>query len=392
MIIEPKIRGFICTTAHPAGCEKSVSMEIAAVKKQVHFSDSARSSRPKNVLVIGASTGYGLASRITAAFGARAATIGVSFERPAEGKRTASAGWYNTLAFDKFASPENLYAKSINGDAFSDEILRQTADCIRNDLGQIDLLVYSVASPRRTHPDTGKVYQSALKPVGKPFTGKTVDAFRGEVKEITIEPATDDEIANTIAVMGGEDWTRWIDFLLREKLLADHCITVAYSYIGPSLTHAIYRDGTIGQAKKDLHRAADQLSEKLKPLHGKAYVSINKAVVTQASAAIPVVPLYISLLFRFMKEKGTHEDCIEQIIRLFTQYLYAEIPQPLDAEGLIRLDDHEMSPDIQQKVAAAWPEITTENVEQETDIAGYRSDFYRLFGFGLPDVDYQADI
>ncbi|MDX1902257.1 MAG: enoyl-ACP reductase FabV [Gammaproteobacteria bacterium] len=382
MIIEPKIRGFICTTAHPVGCEKAVEKEIQYIKKHGTFSG------PKNVLVIGASTGYGLASRIAATFGAKAKTIGVSFERPADEKRTATAGWYNTVAFEKFAHREGYYAKSINGDAFSDAIKQQTADLIREEMKQVDLIIYSLASPRRTHPETGEVFSSVLKPIGSSCTSKTVDAFRGEVKEITLEPATQDEIKNTIAVMGGDDWKRWIHFLDEQKLLAPNVKTVAYSYIGPSLTFAIYRDGTIGQAKKDLYDTAKNLTNDLAHLKGHAYISINKAVVTQASAAIPVVPLYISLLFRLMKEKGTHEGCIEQIARLFRDHLYAG----KETDDMIRLDDLELSPDIQQKIVELWPTITTENIEQLTDIEGYRQDFHRLFGFGFEEVNYAADV
>ena len=387
MIIEPKVRGFICTAAHPVGCEKAIEKEIAYAKMHGQCKGG-----PRNVLVIGASTGYGLASRIEATFGANAKTIGVFYERPADERRTASAGWYNTAAFEKIAHREGRYAKSINGDAFSDAIREQTAALIRKDLGQIDLLVYSLASPRRRDPVTGEIYNSVLKPVGKPFHGLTVDAFRGEVKTITIEPASPKEVSDTVSVMGGLDWERWMDFLAAEKRLSDGIRTVAYSYIGPALTHAVYRDGTIGAAKKHLHQTAKHITAKLQSLHGQAVISVNKAVVTQASAAIPVVPLYISLLFRYMKEAGTHENCIEQIVRLFTRHLYTDSPVPPDAEGLIRLDDLEMAPEIQQKIAEAWPTITTDNLERLTDIAGYRSDFYQLFGFGMPGVDYAADV
>lgn len=386
MIIEPKIRGFICTTAHPAGCEKNVLEEIQYVKAQGHFEG------PKNVLVIGSSTGYGLASRIAATFGAGAKTIGVAFERPADAKRTASAGWYNTAAFEKFAQAENLYAKSINGDAFSHEIKKQTADLIRQDLGKVDLIVYSLASPRRVHPDTGEAFSSVLKPVGQAFTNKTVDPFSGEVKEISLEPATEAEIANTVAVMGGEDWEMWIDYLSKENLLAEGVKTVAYSYIGPKVTQAIYKDGSIGQAKAHLQKTATKLMGKLAPLKGEALISVNKALVTQASAAIPVVPLYISLLFKIMKAQGTHEGCIEQIMRLYTTYLYAPQSLPLDADGLIRLDDLELKPETQEQVFALWPQVNTGNIESLSDIEGYRHEFRRLFGFELDGVDYAADV
>ncbi len=386
MIIQPKIRGFICTTAHPEGCSRVVEDQINYVKAKGQFTG------PKHVLVIGASTGYGLASRIVASFGSGAKTIGVFFEKEADEKRTASTGWYNSAAFEKFAHREGYYAKSINGDAFSQQIKERTAALIRQDWGKVDLIVYSLASPRRTHPVSGKVFSSALKPIGRSFAGKSVDAFRGEVKNVVIAPATHDEIMNTVAVMGGEDWDMWIKFLANENLLADGVITVAYSYLGPELTHAIYKDGTIGKAKEHLKTTADELNQYLKNLHGQAVVSVNKAVVTQASAAIPVVPLYISLLFKIMKEKGTHEGCIEQIYRLFKDYLYALHPKARDQDGYIRLDDLEMQEDVQQRIAALWPMITTENLEQLTDIQGYRDDFYRLFGFNIDSVNYDAEV
>lgn len=386
MIIQPKIRGFICTTAHPEGCAKSVAEQINYVKSQGHFNG------PRNVLVIGASTGYGLASRIDATYGGQAKTIGVFFEKEADEKRTASPGWYNTAAFEKQAHHDGYYAKSINGDAFSQSIKDETAALIKRDLGQVDLIIYSLASPRRTHPVTGHVYSSALKPIGKPFAGKTVDAFRGEVKEVTIDPASDEEVANTIAVMGGEDWEMWIDTLASANLLAPGIKTVAYSYLGPVLTHSIYKHGTIGKAKEDLKATADKLSAKLAVLKGDAVVSVDKAVVTQASAAIPVVPLYISILFKLMKEKGTHEGCIEQMDRLFRQHLYAANAPSRDKDGFIRLDDLEMQEDIQRKIEEIWPQVTTENVNSLTDIKGYCDDFYRLFGFNMQGVNYDADI
>jgi enoyl-[acyl-carrier protein] reductase/trans-2-enoyl-CoA reductase (NAD+) len=386
MIIQPKIRGFICTTAHPTGCYQAVAEQINFVKTKGSFSG------PKRVLVIGASTGYGLASRIVAAFGSHAKTIGVFFEKEADEKRTASPGWYNSAAFEKIAHQEGLYAKSVNGDAFSQTIKEQTATLIRNDLQQVDLVIYSLASPRRTHPVTGQVFSSTLKPIGQSFTGKTVDAFRGEVKEVTIEPANEEEVANTVAVMGGEDWEMWIDYLAKENLLAKGATTVAYSYIGPELTYAVYRDGTIGKAKEDLKKTSDRLNQKLNAIGGQAVVSVDKAVVTQASAAIPVVPLYISLLFKIMKEKGTHEGCIEQIYRLFKDYLYGQLATKRDEEGYIRIDDLEMQPDIQATIAALWPTVTSENVKTVTDIQGYCDDFYRLFGFNMSGVDYEADV
>lgn len=386
MIIQPKIRGFICTTAHPQGCAEAIRQQIEYVKSQGKFKG------PLNVLVIGASTGYGLASRIVATYGCGAKTVGVFYEKEPDEKRTASPGWYNTAAFEEQAHADGYYAKSINGDAFSDAIKQQAIDLIRNDMGQVDLVIYSLASPRRTHPVSGTTYSSVLKPIDQPFTGKSVDAFRGEIKEVTIEPANAEEIANTIAVMGGDDWEMWIDALLKEGLLADGAMTVAYSYIGPKLTHAIYKDGTIGKAKEDLKRAADAITKKLSPLNGEGIVSVDKAVVTQASAAIPVVPLYISLLFKVMKAKGTHEGCIEQMERLFRQHLYVSHPPARDADGYIRIDDWEMQDDVQREVADLWMKVTTENVDKLADIAGYRDDFYKLFGFNMPGIDYDADV
>jgi len=385
MIIQPKVRGFICTTAHPGGCEKMVEEQINYAQAQGALNG------PKNALIIGASTGYGLATRASCLAG-KTKTIGVSFEKPAEDSRTASAGWYNTAAFEHIAHKHKVYAKSINGDAFSNAIKQQTANLIRADLGQVDLVVYSLASPRRTHPQTGEVSTSVLKPIGKNFSGKTVDPIRGIVKEITLEPATEAEIADTVAVMGGEDWEMWINLLRKENLLAPGVITLAYTYIGPELTHAIYKDGTIGRAKEDLQQSANRLNQQLNHSGGQALLSVNKALVTQASSAIPVVPLYISLLFKIMKEKGTHEGCVEQIQRLFRQHLYSSAPPPRDAAGRIRLDDLEMQADVQQKVAELWPQVTTENLRKLTDIAGYLDDFYRLFGFNSKEIDYNSEV
>ena len=386
MLIQPKIRGFICTTAHPKGCEQVVTDQIDYVKSQGQFAG------PKNVLVIGASTGYGLASRIVSTFGAGANTIGVFFEKEADEKRTASTGWYNSAAFEKIAHQEKRYAKSINGDAFSNDIKQRTVDLIRQDLKKIDLVVYSLASPRRVHPDDGQVYSSALKPIGQTYTSKTVDVFRGDVKDITIDPASSEEIEHTIAVMGGDDWERWIDLLAKEDLLADGFTTVAYSYMGPQMTYPIYKEGTIGKAKEHLLATAKKLDQKLESLHGRAVISVNKALVTQASAAIPVVPLYISLLYKLMKEAGTHEGGIEQIERLFRDHLYSGESLTLDEHGQIRIDDLEMQKAIQQKILELWPLITTENLEELTDIKGYRHEFYRLFGFNAQGVDYTADV
>ncbi len=346
---------------------------------------------PKRVLVIGASTGYGLASRIVPAFGGKAATVGVFFEKPGEEDRTGSAGWYNSVAFEKAALAEGLYAKSINGDAFSDAIKAQVVETIKQDLGQVDCVIYSLASPRRTNPATGVTYSSVLKPVGEPFTAKTVNTDKGVVQEIRIEPATEEEIADTTAVMGGDDWQLWISALTGADVLADKALTVAYSYIGPDVTWAIYRNGTIGRAKEHLEQTAGRLDAHLHAKGGRAFVSVNKALVTQASSAIPVVPLYISLLYKVMKEKRLHEGCIEQIHRLFTERLGSGGEIALDEHGRIRIDDWEMREDVQQEVADLWKQVTTENLAQLSDISGYRAEFLKLFGFGLPGVDYEAE-
>ncbi len=387
MIIKPKIRGFICITAHPTGCAAHVQEQIDFVK-----SKGPLSAMPKRVLVIGASTGYGLASRIVPAFAGGAATIGVFFEKPSENGKPASAGWYNSCAFEQAAHRAGLYAKSINGDAFSDDIKTRTIEQIKADLGQVDLVVYSLASPRRTQPKTGITAKSVLKPIGAPFTAKTVDTDKGTVSDITIEPANDQEIADTVTVMGGEDWEMWIDALSAAGALAPGAKTVAYSYLGPDLTWAIYRAGTIGKAKEDLEATARRLDGKLSASGGAAYVSVNKALVTQASSAIPVVPLYISLLYKVMKAQGLHEGCIEQLQRLFAERLYNGAAPQLDAEGRVRIDDWEMRADIQAAVAKVWPQVTTENLAEISDIAGYRQEFLRLFGFGLGGVDYEAEV
>jgi enoyl-[acyl-carrier protein] reductase/trans-2-enoyl-CoA reductase (NAD+) len=388
MVIKPKVRGFVCVTAHPAGCAAHVQEWIAHVKSQTPLT-----SGPKKVLVIGSSTGYGLASRVTAAFGSGAATLGIFFERPSEEGRTATPGWYNTIAFSNAAHAAGLYAKNINGDAFSADIKRQALDLIRADLGQVDLVIYSLASPRRTHPVTGAVHKSVLKPVGQSYTNKTVDTDKGVVSSITIEPANEQEIADTTTVMGGEDWEMWMSALSEAKLLAPGAQSVAYSYIGPEVTWAIYKNGTIGLAKNDLERAARNIDSLLKLHHGggRACISVNKALVTQASSAIPVVPLYISILYKIMKAKGTHEGCIEQIQRLFATQLYAPTGPKFDDAGRIRIDDWEMREEVQSAVKEIWPQITTENLPALTDIAGYRTEFMKLFGFGLPGIDYEAD-
>ncbi|SNV42629.1 Putative reductase YPO4104/y4119/YP_4011 [Chryseobacterium taklimakanense] len=388
MIIQPRTRGFICLTAHPEGALQTVKNQIEYIKSKGKIANG-----PKKVLVIGASTGFGIASRIAAAFGSDAATIGVFFEKPSSEGKLGTAGWYNSAAFEQEAHKAGLYAKSINGDAFSDEIKQQTIDLIQKDLGQVDLVVYSLASPRRTHPKTGVAHASVLKPIGAPFTNKTVDFHTGAVTDITIAPVeNDDDISNTVAVMGGEDWKFWMEDLKNAGVLADGVKTVAYSYIGPELTFPIYRNGTIGQAKNDLEESVKHINEMLKDLNGKAYVSVNKALVTQSSSAIPVVPLYISLLFKAMKEKGTHEGTIEQMQRLFAERLYTEDENvPLDENGRIRIDDWEMAEDVQAEVAKNWDKVTTENLSEISDIEGYRRDFFNLFGFEIDGVDYEKD-
>ena len=385
MIIEPRMRGFICLTAHPAGCEQNVKNQIAYVQSKGSING------PKRVLVIGASTGFGLASRITSAFGSNAATLGVFFEKaPAEGK-TASPGWYNSAAFEKEATKAGLYAKSINGDAFSNEVKQQAIDLIKADMGQIDLVIYSLASPVRMHPGTGVLHRSTLKPIGGTFTNKTVDFHTGNVTQVSIEPANQEDIDNTVVVMGGEDWSMWMNALKDANVLAEGATTVAYSYIGPEVTEAVYRKGTIGQAKDHLEATAFEISKDLASLNGKAYVSVNKALVTQASSAIPVIPLYISLLYKIMKAEGIHEGCIEQIQRLYQQRLYTGQAVPTDDKGRIRIDDWEMREDVQAKVAALWKESTTESLPEIGDLAGYKQDFLNLFGFGFDGVDYLAD-
>ena len=385
MIIEPRMRGFICLTSHPKGCEQNVKNQIEYVKSKGHIEGA------KKVLVIGASTGFGMASRITSAFGSDAATVGVFFEKPPVEGKTASPGWYNSAAFENEAHKAGLYAKSINGDAFSNEIKQQTIDLIKADLGQIDLVIYSLASPVRQHPVTGVLHRSVLKPIGSTFTNKTVDFHSGTVSEISIEPCQGDDIANTVAVMGGEDWAMWIDALKAENLLAKGATTVAYSYIGPSLTEAVYRKGTIGRAKDHLEATAFAITESIEAIQGKAYVSVNKALVTQASSAIPVIPLYISLLYKIMKEEGIHEGCIEQIQRLFQERLYTGAPIPTDEKGRIRIDDWEMRPDVQEKVAKLWLQATKDTLPEIGDLQGYKQDFLNLFGFGFEGVDYLAE-
>ncbi len=386
MIVKPKYRGFICLTAHPTGCEKNVEEQIAYAKSLAPISG------PNYVLIIGGSTGYGLASRIVAAFGAGAATYSVSFEREADKGRTATAGWYNNQAFQRMADKENLFAESINGDAFSQEIKNQVIESIKKNMGKVDLVIYSLASPKRKHPITGEEFKSVLKPIGSTYKNKTVDFHTKKVSEVEISPANDDEIRQTIAVMGGEDWEMWIDALADADVLADGAKTIAYSYIGPEITHPIYTNGTIGQAKKDLERAAKAITAEYSPKGVSAYICVNKAVVTQASSAIPVVPLYMSILFKVMQEKGIHEDCIQQMGRLFSKRLYPADKIETDLEGRIRMDDWEMREDVQQEINQLWNVIDSENVDNLTAIDQYTKYFFQLFGFERSDVDYDADV
>lgn len=378
MVVKPKVMGFICTTAHPVGCDRVVKQQIDYVKSQGKIENA-----PKKVLVIGASMGYGLASRIALAFGGGAATLGVIFDKEG-GKKTGTAGWYNTKAFEKYAAEEGLYAKSINGDAYSDEIKQQTIETIKSDLGKVDMVVYSLAAPKRTVGDT--VYKSVLKTTGEPYTNKTIDLRNNAISEVTIEPATDEEIEATVKVMGGEDWEMWIKALKDADVLADNAETLAYSYIGPKITHPMYYEGSIGRAKADLLNSSRKITES----GTKAYISVNKALITQSSAAIPIVPLYVTILFKVMKEKGLHEGCIEQMYRLFKSI--SENKLNLDEEGRIRMDDLEMRPDVQEKVEKLWEKVNAENFKECTDLEGYWHDFYELFGFGVEGVDYDADV
>lgn len=383
MIIKPKIRGFICTTSHPIGCRKNVENQINYVKSK------PKTNGPKKVLVIGCSTGYGLASRISAAFSCGADTIGVSFEKEGSGKRTGSAGFYNNKAFDDFATKEGLFSKTINGDAFSDEVKQETIKLIKENFGKVDMVVYSLAAPRRTVSDT--TYSSVLKTTKDEYTNKTIDLMARKVSNITIEPATDEEIEHTVKVMGGEDWSEWIKALSEADVLADNAYTVAYSYIGPVLTHPMYLNGSIGMAKKHLYDTSVKLNEEYKSKNLHAYIAVNKALVTQSSAAIPIVPLYISILYKVMKEMNLHEGCIEQMYRLFNEKLYVENPV-VDDKGQFRLDDWEMREDVQTKVSEIWNVISDENLNDCADIDGYWKDFYQMFGFELDGVDYQADV
>ncbi len=379
------MRGFICLTAHPDGCAQNVKNQIEYVKSKGKINGA------KRVLVIGASTGFGLASRITSAFGCDAATIGVFFEKEPSAGKTATPGWYNSAAFEEEATKAGLYAKSINGDAFSKEVKQQTIDLIKNDLGQVDLVIYSLASPVRLHPETGVLHRSVLKPIGSTFTNKTVDFHTGIVSDVTIEPATQEDIDNTVVVMGGEDWSMWMDAMKEAGVLANGAMTVAYSYIGPEVTEAVYRKGTIGRAKDHLEATAFEITEGLKSINGKAFVSVNKALVTQASSAIPVVPLYMSLLFKIMKKDGSHEGCIEQMQRLYSDRLYNGSEIPTDDKGRIRIDDWEMRQVYQDEIAELWKSISTETLEENGDLVGYKNDFLNLFGFGFDAIDYKAE-
>ncbi|GAC32489.1 enoyl-ACP reductase FabV [Paraglaciecola polaris] len=385
MVIKPKIRGFICTNAHPDGCAASVAQQIEYVTSHGDLGVG-----PKNVLVIGSSTGYGLASRIVSAFGYGANTLGVCFEKAPSERKTATAGWYNTAAFHKQAKAKGLFAETINGDAFSNEIKAQAIETIKREMGQVDLVIYSLASPRRTDPETGEVYKSTLKPVGQAYTTKTYDTDKDRIHDISLEPANDDEIAQTIKVMGGEDWELWLAALADADLLADGCKTTAYTYIGKVLTWPIYGQATIGKAKEDLDRAAAAIVSKNKAKHVEAYVSSLKALVTQASSAIPVMPLYISLIYKVMKEEGTHEGCIEQIKGLFTQRLFAESPE-LDEMGRLRMDGKETNDDTQAKIKVLWDQVTQENFHELSDYAGYHHEFLKLFGFDIEGVDYDTE-
>ncbi len=384
MVVEPKVKGFICTTAHPKGCEESVRRQIECTKK------FGRAEGPKKVLVIGSSTGYGLASRIAVTYGYGADTIGVAFERESNGKRTATAGWYNTKAFEKIAGEDGYYAKSFNGDGFSREMKDEVIQCIKEDFGKVDMVVYSMAAPRRTLP-SGTTVSSVLKTVGEPFTNKTLDLRTNEIKEVTVPEADQDEIKATIQVMGGGDWRDWIMSLYDAGVLAEGAVTLAYSYIGPVVTHAIYKDGSIGQAKKHLYDTSVELMNKYNDIGLKAYISVNKALVTQSSAAIPIVPLYISMLYKVMKEKGLHEGCIEQMNRLFLEKLAGGVVQT-DEAGRIRLDDYEMKEEVQNRIAEVWDSVDTESIKDLGDIKGYWDEFYNMFGFGYDNVDYSEDV
>lgn len=386
VVIEPRIRNNLCITAHPQGCAAQVRAQVDYVRSRGSLAS------PKRVLVIGASNGYGLAARIVSSFGSGAATIGVAYERPGAPHRSATAGWYNSEAFLREAEKAGLQAWNINGDAFSDEVKRAAVDRIRADLGEVDFVVYSIAAPRRIDPATGDIYTSVIKPTSRPFTARGIDFLTGQITEMTAGTATEEEVANTVKVMGGEDWELWIKRLREEKVLAAGALTIALSYIGPDFTRAIYRDGTIGLAKADLERTAKRLDALLKPGGGRALISVNKALVTRASAVIPGVSLYISLLYKAMKERGLHEGCIHQMDRLYRDFLFSGKDLPLDSEGRIRLDDWEMRADVQRAVAESWKRVTTENLAQHADLNGFCEEFLRHHGFGMPGVDYAKPV
>ncbi len=390
MIIEPKVRGFICTTAHPTGCRVNVANQIAYAKDQQKKLSSHSDISPKKALVIGSSTGYGLATRISLAYTYQASTIGVMYEKEASGNRTATAGWYNTAAFESFAANDGLYAQTTNGDAFSREIKDETIAKIKRDLGKVDMVIYSLAAPRRTMAN-GTVFSSVLKATTDTFVSKSLDLRHNTIEEASIPTATEEEIESTIKVMGGEDWAEWIDALVAADAIEDNAITVAYSYIGPELTYPIYKEGTIGHAKEHLHKTANLITKEYQQRGIHAYISVNKALVTQASAAIPVVPLYISLLYKVQKELGTHEGCIEQINRMFTEKLLIEKPD-VDKNGYLRLDDYELDSKVQEQINATWDKVTTDNLKDLADIDGYWDDFYTMFGFKLSGVNYTEEV
>ena len=386
MVIEPMIRSNVCLNAHPQGCLHQVAEQIKYVK------DCGKIEGPKRVLVIGASNGYGLAARIVSTFSCGADTLGISYERAPLRKRTASAGWYNNEAFTQLAQAQGHGVWNINGDAFSLEVKEQAKALVETHLGQIDYLVYSIAAPRRQDPETGEMHSSVIKPLGQAYTAKTVDFMTGEVSEQTTQPATAQEAAHTVKVMGGEDWGLWVDYLLEAGLLAQDFLTIAFSYVGPEQTQAIYRNGTIGKAKEDLEQYVTKINDRVQSIKGRAVIGVQKALVTRASAVIPAVPLYISLLYRVMKAKGLHENCIEQMVRLYRDFLFSDAEAPADELGRYRLDDWEMRPDVQEEVAKRWQEITTGNVYQLADIEGLRTEFLRHHGFGIRGIDYEADV
>jgi len=387
VIIKPKTRGFICTTTHPTGCAANVAEQIAKVKAGGEIANG-----PKKVLVIGASTGYGLASRITAAFGSGAATIGVFLEKPATERKPGSAGWYNSAAFEAEAHAAGLYAKSVNGDAFSNEMRDKVIAMIKEDLGQIDMVVYSLASPVRKLPDTGETVRSTLKPIGETYRATAIDTSKDQIIETAIEPATEEEIANTVTVMGGEDWELWMNAMMEAGVLADGVKTVSYGYIGTDITWPIYWHGALGKAKEDMDRAAGVINGKLQSINGSANVAILKSVVTQASAAIPVMPLYIAMSFQVMKKQGIHEGCLEQINRMFRTQLYKDDGPELDDNNRVRMDDWELREDVQNTIKELWPQVTTENLFELTDYQGYKDEFLKLFGFGVEGIDYEAEV